>query len=110
MFLHIFAGIRKILCCLLVPNVMPLFDDETFEMQVKTGDVRALANTSFLLVRKDQSSEVRLHGFKMLQVRLLYPAMPNSIGIPVNCQKLHTQLNNDLKSRSSFFLVISMLF
>ncbi|KAF2950142.1 protein HASTY 1 isoform X2 [Oryza sativa Japonica Group] len=34
---------------------------------VKTGDVRALANTSFLLVRKDQSSEVRLHGFKMLQ-------------------------------------------
>ncbi|KAF0919842.1 hypothetical protein E2562_031698 [Oryza meyeriana var. granulata] len=34
---------------------------------VKTGDVRSLANTSFLLVRKDQSSEVRLHGFKMLQ-------------------------------------------
>uniref|UniRef100_J3KZV4 Uncharacterized protein n=1 Tax=Oryza brachyantha TaxID=4533 RepID=J3KZV4_ORYBR len=34
---------------------------------VKTGDIRALANTSFLLVRKDQSSEVRLHGFKMLQ-------------------------------------------
>lgn len=34
---------------------------------VKAGDVRVLANTSFLLVRKDQSSEIRLHGFKMLQ-------------------------------------------
>ncbi|KAK3160833.1 hypothetical protein QOZ80_1BG0065470 [Eleusine coracana subsp. coracana] len=36
-------------------------------MQVKSGDVRALASTSFLLVRKDQTSEIRLHGFKMLQ-------------------------------------------
>ncbi|KAL6884683.1 hypothetical protein ACP4OV_010619 [Aristida adscensionis] len=35
---------------------------------VKSGDVRALASTSFLLVRKDQASEIRLHGFKMLQV------------------------------------------
>uniref|UniRef100_A0A0D9V0Y4 Uncharacterized protein n=1 Tax=Leersia perrieri TaxID=77586 RepID=A0A0D9V0Y4_9ORYZ len=34
---------------------------------VKAGDVRALANTSFLLVQKDQSSQVRLHGFKLLQ-------------------------------------------
>ncbi|XP_062210590.1 protein HASTY 1-like [Phragmites australis] len=34
---------------------------------VKSGDVRALASTSFLLVRKDQVSEIRLHGFKMLQ-------------------------------------------
>nr|CAB3477161.1 unnamed protein product [Digitaria exilis] len=34
---------------------------------VKSGDVRALASTSFLLVRKDQPSEIRLHGFKMLQ-------------------------------------------
>ncbi|GJN31906.1 hypothetical protein PR202_gb20361 [Eleusine coracana subsp. coracana] len=34
---------------------------------VKSGDVRALASTSFLLVRKDQTSEIRLHGFKMLQ-------------------------------------------
>ncbi|CAL4950095.1 unnamed protein product [Urochloa decumbens] len=34
---------------------------------VKSGDVRALASASFLLVRKDQTSEIRLHGFKMLQ-------------------------------------------
>ncbi|XP_020398269.1 protein HASTY 1 isoform X2 [Zea mays] len=34
---------------------------------VKSGDVRALASTSFFLVRKDQTSEIRLHGFKMLQ-------------------------------------------
>ncbi|KAG2597572.1 hypothetical protein PVAP13_5KG228500 [Panicum virgatum] len=35
---------------------------------VKSGDIRALASTSFLLVQKDQASEIRLHGFKMLQV------------------------------------------
>ena len=29
-----------------------------------------MASTSFLLVRKDQTSEIRLHGFKMLQVKL----------------------------------------
>ncbi|XP_062198734.1 protein HASTY 1-like isoform X2 [Phragmites australis] len=34
---------------------------------VKSGDVRALASVSFLLVRKDQTLEIRLHGFKMLQ-------------------------------------------
>ncbi|KAM7508468.1 hypothetical protein LguiA_018921 [Lonicera macranthoides] len=34
---------------------------------VKAGDVRVLANTSFLLVKKDWSSEIRLHAFKMLQ-------------------------------------------
>lgn len=37
-------------------------------LQVKAGDVRVLANTSFLLVKKDWSSEIRLHAFKMLQV------------------------------------------
>ncbi|KAF2298552.1 hypothetical protein GH714_024089 [Hevea brasiliensis] len=34
---------------------------------IKTGDVRILANASFLLVKKDWSSEIRLHAFKMLQ-------------------------------------------
>lgn len=34
---------------------------------IKSGDVRVLANTSLHLVRKDWSSEIRLHGFKMLQ-------------------------------------------
>ncbi|OMO98918.1 Exportin-1/Importin-beta-like protein [Corchorus olitorius] len=34
---------------------------------IKAGDIRVLANTSFLLVRKDWSSEIRLHAFKMLQ-------------------------------------------
>ncbi|KAL9320333.1 hypothetical protein ACSQ67_012172 [Phaseolus vulgaris] len=34
---------------------------------IKTGDVRALANTSFLLVKKNWSSEIRLHAYKMLQ-------------------------------------------
>ncbi|KAL6626193.1 hypothetical protein ACP70R_029919 [Stipagrostis hirtigluma subsp. patula] len=34
---------------------------------LKNGDVRGLASTSFLLVRKDQAPEIRLHGFKMLQ-------------------------------------------
>ncbi|XP_051115306.1 protein HASTY 1 [Andrographis paniculata] len=34
---------------------------------IKAGDARALANTSFILVKRDWSSEIRLHGFKMLQ-------------------------------------------
>ncbi|XVF42101.1 hypothetical protein PTKIN_Ptkin01aG0333100 [Pterospermum kingtungense] len=34
---------------------------------IKAGDIRVLANTSFLLVKKDWSSEIRLHAFKMLQ-------------------------------------------
>ncbi|CAN1285310.1 Protein HASTY 1 [Linum perenne] len=34
---------------------------------VKTGDVRVLANTSLLLVKRDWSSEIRLQAFKMLQ-------------------------------------------
>ncbi|XP_077218099.1 ARM repeat superfamily protein isoform X1 [Tasmannia lanceolata] len=34
---------------------------------IKAGDIRILANTSFALVRKDWSSEIRLHAFKMLQ-------------------------------------------
>ncbi|KAI7734620.1 hypothetical protein M8C21_018964 [Ambrosia artemisiifolia] len=34
---------------------------------VKAGDVRVLASTSFLLVKKDWPSEVRLHAFKLLQ-------------------------------------------
>ncbi|TKW14395.1 hypothetical protein SEVIR_5G164800v4 [Setaria viridis] len=47
---------------------------------VKSGDVRALASTSFLLVRKDQTSEIRLHGFKMLQhlVRLRWEELSAS--------------------------------
>ncbi|XP_024970855.1 protein HASTY 1 isoform X1 [Cynara cardunculus var. scolymus] len=34
---------------------------------VKAGDVRVLASTSFVLVKKEWSSEVRLHAFKLLQ-------------------------------------------
>lgn len=34
---------------------------------IKSGDVRVLANTSVLLVKKDWSSEIRLHAYKMLQ-------------------------------------------
>lgn len=34
---------------------------------VKGGDIRTLASTSFILVRKSWSSEIRLHAFKMLQ-------------------------------------------
>nr|CAN73715.1 hypothetical protein VITISV_038842 [Vitis vinifera] len=34
---------------------------------IKAGDIRVLASTSFLLVKKDWSSEIRLHAFKMLQ-------------------------------------------
>ncbi|KAK7397264.1 hypothetical protein VNO78_18431 [Psophocarpus tetragonolobus] len=39
----------------------------TFLDSIKTGDIRVLANTSFLLVKKNWSSEIRLHAFKMLQ-------------------------------------------
>ncbi|XP_068659420.1 protein HASTY 1 isoform X2 [Aristolochia californica] len=48
--------------------------------EVKSGDIRILANISFLLVRKDWSSEVRLHGFKMLQhlVRLRWDELNNA--------------------------------
>lgn len=38
-----------------------------FLESVKAGDVCVLANTSFLLVKKDWSSEIRLQAFKMLQ-------------------------------------------
>ncbi|CAA0825521.1 Protein HASTY 1 [Striga hermonthica] len=34
---------------------------------IKAGDTRVLANTSFLLVKRDWPSEIRLHAFKMLQ-------------------------------------------
>lgn len=34
---------------------------------VKFGDIRALASSSFILVKKDWSSEIRLQSFKMLQ-------------------------------------------
>lgn len=34
---------------------------------IKSGDVRVLANTSVILVKKDWSSEIRLHAYKMLQ-------------------------------------------
>ncbi|KAL9272187.1 HASTY 1-like protein [Drosera capensis] len=34
---------------------------------VKNGDVRILAGTAFILVKKDWSSGIRLHAFKMLQ-------------------------------------------
>ncbi|PKA60395.1 Protein HASTY 1 [Apostasia shenzhenica] len=34
---------------------------------VKGGDIHILANTSLFLIQKDSSSEIRLHGFKMLQ-------------------------------------------
>ncbi|KAG8045441.1 hypothetical protein GUJ93_ZPchr0008g11440 [Zizania palustris] len=44
-------------------------------LPIKSGDVRALASTSFLLVQKHQASEIRLHGFKMLQVLLSLPHM-----------------------------------
>ncbi|KAL6544066.1 histone deacetylase [Orobanche gracilis] len=35
---------------------------------IKAGDTHVLARTSFLLVKRDWSSEIRLHAFKMLQV------------------------------------------
>jgi hypothetical protein len=35
-----------------------------------SGDIRTLANTLFLLVKKNWSSEIRLHAFKMLQVEV----------------------------------------
>ncbi|KAL0919306.1 hypothetical protein M5K25_011392 [Dendrobium thyrsiflorum] len=34
---------------------------------VKGGDIRVFANTSLLLIQKNCSSQIRLHGFKMLQ-------------------------------------------
>ncbi|GAY54124.1 hypothetical protein CUMW_154260 [Citrus unshiu] len=40
---------------------------EARKAAVKTGDIRFLASTSFLLVKKNWSSEIRLHAFKMLQ-------------------------------------------
>ncbi|KAJ0237044.1 Protein HASTY 1 [Hirschfeldia incana] len=38
-----------------------------FLESIKSGDVRVLANASLLLVKKEWSSEIRLHAFKMLQ-------------------------------------------
>ncbi|XP_074320869.1 protein HASTY 1 [Silene latifolia] len=39
----------------------------TFLESFKAGDVRVLGSTSFNLVKKEWSSEIRLHAFKMLQ-------------------------------------------
>ncbi|GAB4835901.1 hypothetical protein Ancab_000820 [Ancistrocladus abbreviatus] len=39
----------------------------SFLESVKSGDVRTLASTSFILVKKEWSSEIRLHAFKLLQ-------------------------------------------
>ncbi|RHN79725.1 hypothetical protein MtrunA17_Chr1g0180461 [Medicago truncatula] len=36
-----------------------------------SGDIRTLPTTLFLLVKKNWSSEIRLHAFKMLQVQHL---------------------------------------
>ncbi|KAL1220851.1 Protein HASTY 1 [Cardamine amara subsp. amara] len=38
-----------------------------FLESIKSGDIRVLANISLLLVKKECSSEIRLHAFKMLQ-------------------------------------------
>lgn len=47
---------------------------------IKSGDVHVLANASFLLVKRDWSSEIRLQAFKMLQhlVRLRWDEL-NSV-------------------------------
>ncbi|XP_043722647.1 protein HASTY 1 [Telopea speciosissima] len=47
---------------------------------IKSGDIGVLANTSFLLVRRDWSSEIRLHAFKMLQhlVRLRWEELSSA--------------------------------
>ncbi|XP_054802202.1 protein HASTY 1 isoform X2 [Prosopis cineraria] len=52
----------------------------SFLESIKAGDLRILANTSFLLVKKDWSSEIRLHAFKMLQhlVRLRWDELSPS--------------------------------
>ncbi|XP_019423263.1 PREDICTED: protein HASTY 1 [Lupinus angustifolius] len=39
----------------------------SFLDSIKAGDIRILASTSFLLVKRNWSSEIRLHAFKMLQ-------------------------------------------
>lgn len=40
-------------------------------LQIKCGDIRVLAHVSLFLVKKECSSEIRLHAFKMLQVLVL---------------------------------------
>ncbi|THG16124.1 hypothetical protein TEA_015805 [Camellia sinensis var. sinensis] len=47
---------------------------------IKAGDLRVLANTSFVLVKKDWSSEIRLHAFRMLQhlVRLRWEELSST--------------------------------
>lgn len=63
----------KLLC---ISIILALDNLSTVQyMQIKTGDVRVLANVSFLLVKKDWSSEIRLHAFKMLQVYTHLPLL-----------------------------------
>ncbi|KAK7337855.1 hypothetical protein VNO77_18443 [Canavalia gladiata] len=52
----------------------------SFLDSIKTGDIRVVANTSFLLVKKNWSSEIRLHAFKMLQhlVRLRWEELSHA--------------------------------
>ncbi|XP_010424389.1 PREDICTED: protein HASTY 1-like [Camelina sativa] len=51
-----------------------------FLESIKSGDIRVLANISLLLVKKECSSEIRLHAFKMLQhlVRLRWEELSPS--------------------------------
>uniref|UniRef100_M4D0H8 Uncharacterized protein n=1 Tax=Brassica campestris TaxID=3711 RepID=M4D0H8_BRACM len=51
-----------------------------FLESVKSGDIRVLAHVSLLLVKKECSSEIRLHAFKMLQhlVRLRWEELSPS--------------------------------
>lgn len=78
---HMFASLAlarttlnfKLLC---ISIILALDNLSTVQyMQIKTGDVRVLANVSFLLVKKDWSSEIRLHAFKMLQVYTHLPLL-----------------------------------
>lgn len=52
----------------------------SFLESIKAGDIRVLANTSFLLVKKDYSAEIRLHALKMLQhlVRLRWEELSST--------------------------------
>lgn len=52
------------------------------KLQVKSGDIRDLANISLTLVKKECSSEIRLHAFKMLQVLLSSLEYPYIIQYP----------------------------
>jgi hypothetical protein len=67
-----------------------------------SGDIRTLPTTLFLLVKKNWSSEIRLHAFKMLQVQVHMLLLHPFVG-DLSCLFDHTYFPRVLRENISLF-------